>query len=99
MEAMALIELIPTLGFPIVCVIGLGFFIYKIYNDTQKQNQENMAAVQARCAEREVWLQGVLKEAHETNAKFADVIVKYEAKLDVIQRDVEDIKQEIIKNN
>lgn len=106
MEFAALVELIPTLGFPIVLVLILFMFIYKIYNDMEKSkteaatlNQQNMEAVQARCAERETWLQGVLKEAHETNAKFAEVIAKYEAKLDKIQEDVEEIKQEIVKHN
>ena len=38
----AIAELIPTIGFPVICVIGLGWFIYKIYNDTTKQNAANI---------------------------------------------------------
>ena len=54
MELLQLLaELIPTLGFPIVCVVVLGWFVYKIYKDTTKQNADNMEKLQSRCLERE----------------------------------------------
>jgi hypothetical protein len=37
MDAATMIDLIPTLGFPIVCVIVLAFFIFWFV----KQNQES----------------------------------------------------------
>lgn len=48
-----LIELIPTIGFPIVCVIAMGIFIFIIYRNTTNENAANMEKVQARCKERE----------------------------------------------
>ncbi len=46
MEIIAYIaELIPTLGFPIIVCGILGWFVFKIYKDTTKQNQDNMVAV------------------------------------------------------
>ena len=92
MELAAIIELIPTLGFPIICVLGLGWFIYKIYNDTTKQNAENMERVQVRCQEREEKLYEQLEKQNETNGKFASIIAHYEVKLDEIKEDVRDIK-------
>jgi hypothetical protein len=41
----AIAELIPTVGFPIVICLVLGWFIFKIYKDTTNQNKENMEAV------------------------------------------------------
>lgn len=93
MEFAALIELIPTLGFPIICVIGLGWFIYKIYGDTTKQNAENMAQVQARCQEREDKLYAQLEKQNTINGRFAEIIAQYEVTLDIIKEDVKDIKQ------
>lgn len=93
----AIADLVPTLGFPIVCVLGLGWFIYKIYKDTTKQNNDNMAAVQARCKEREDKLYSQLEKQNEINGKFAQIIAQYEIKLDNIQSDINDIKKEIIK--
>lgn len=40
-------QLITTLGFPIVCVIALGYFVYKIWmqtNETAKSREERMFA-------------------------------------------------------
>ena len=91
----AIAELIPTLGFPIICVIGLGWFIYKIYQDTTKQNKENMAAVQARCQEREEKLYNQLEKQNEINGKFANIIAQYDIKLDTIQTDISDIKADL----
>lgn len=96
MELLAAIaELIPTLGFPIICVLGLGWFIYKIYNDTTKQNAENMEKVQARCQEREDKLYNQLEKQNEINGKFANIIAQYDIKLNTIQNDISDIKQDL----
>lgn len=99
----AFAEFIPTLGFPIVCVIGLGWFIYKIYQDSQKEKEElaavnaaNMEKVQARCQEREDKLYNFMIEQSETNAKFAEIIAQYEIKLDNIQTDINDIKHVVM---
>lgn len=91
----AIAEFIPTLGFPIVCVIGLGWFIYKIYTDTTKQNNANMEAVQARCKEREEKLYVQLEKQNEINGKFANIIAQYDVKLDTMQSDINDIKQDV----
>lgn len=93
----AIADLIPSLGFPIVCVVGLGWFIYKIYGDTTKQNADNMAAVQARCKEREDKLYNQLEKQNEINGRFAEIIAQYEIKLDNIQTDLNEIKNVVIK--
>ena len=92
----AIAELIPTIGFPIVICLLLGWFIYKIYTDTTKQNQESMDAVQARCKEREDKLYTQLEKQNEINGRFAEIIAQYEVKLDEIKEDVKDIKQEVL---
>ena len=75
-----LIELIPTLGFPIVCVIGLAFFIYKIYQKSE---------------EREDKLSGRLEEAQKINADAIATIGKYADSITNIKNDISEIKQEI----
>ena len=92
---MGIVEIIPTLGFPIICVLLLGWFILKIYNDTTKQNKENMAAVQARCQEREDKLYIQLEKQNEINGRFAEIIAQYDVKLDTIQTDISEIKTDI----
>jgi hypothetical protein len=97
MEILAVIaELIPTLGFPIVVCLAAGWFIYKIYKDTTKNNQDNMTNLQARCQEREEKLYVQLEKQNEINGRFAEIIAQYEVKLDEIKEDVKDIKQEVL---
>ena len=77
MELTALVELIPTLGFPIVLVIAMGFFIYKLWQESVKREEK---------------LMGEITENRLTNQKFAEIIVKYDVVLGDIQTDVKDIK-------
>lgn len=91
----AIADLIPTLGFPIICVLGLGWFIYKIYNDTTAANAANMEKVQARCQEREDKLYTQLEKQNEINGRFATIIAQYEVKLEGIREDVAEIKTDV----
>ena len=95
MDVTAISTLITTLGFPIVCVIGLGWFVLKIYQDTTKANEENMDKVQARCKEREDKLYDEIKANREVNAQAIATIGLYADKLDIIQSDVSEIKTDM----
>lgn len=95
MDAGTITSLITTLGFPIVCVLGLGWFIYKIYTDQQKSSEANMEKVQARCKEREEKLYKEIAENRAVNAKAIETIAHYVEKLDVIQNDIHEIKTDI----
>lgn len=73
-------NLISTVGFPIACVIGLGWFILRIYNDT---------------TEREDKLYEELANCRMVNEKAIDTIAHYAEKLDIIQSDINEIKTDI----
>ena len=75
-----LIELIPTLGFPIACVIALGIFIYRIYQKSE---------------DREDKLTQRLEEAQKINADAIATIGKYADSITNIKKDISEIKQEI----
>lgn len=90
-----LTNLIGSLGFPIVCVLGMGYFIFHIYKTTTKTNEENMEKVQARCAAREEKLFEEIKLNREVNAKAIETISLYAERLDTIQQDVSDIKKDV----
>ena len=89
------IQIISTVGFPIACVLAMGAFIFYIYKQTTKENAENMEKVQARCKEREDKLYEELKLSREVNSKAIETIAHYAEKLDVIQKDISDIKTDI----
>lgn len=77
-------ELIPTVGFPIACVIAMAAFIFYVYKRMEVNTKE-----------REDILYKEIKENREINKKAIDTIARYAEKLDVIQNDVNDIKTDI----
>lgn len=89
------VEIISTLGFPIACVVAMGAFIFYIYKQTTKESAENMEKVQARCKEREDKLYAELALSREVNGQAIATIAKYAEKLDVIQKDISEIKTDI----
>lgn len=93
----ALIDLIPTLGFPIVCVIAMALFIVYMVKSNNEENKTTMESLQERCKEREDKLFDEIAENRKINGKFAEIIAKHEEKLDEIKRDVKDIKTDIIE--
>ena len=95
MNADNLTELITTLGFPVVCVIALGYFAFYMVNKVMEENAKNMEKVQATCKEREDKLYQEIKENREVNAKAIETIAHYAEKLDTIQADISDIKTDI----
>lgn len=91
----AILSAITTVGFPIVCALVMGWFIYKIYVNTTEQNKANMEAVQARCAEREEKLYQQIQKAQEINGQAIATITLYAERLEVIQADVKEIKERL----
>lgn len=89
----ALQTAISQLGFPIVMVIAMAFFIWKLWEKSQTQNEN-----------REEKLYSVISKAQEqneklsaTNAEFVQVLTSYKDDLDEIREDVSEIKTQINK--
>ena len=95
MNATTFVDIVGSVGFPIAVAIALGVFIYIIYKNMVADNKANMAQVQARCKEREDKLYQELALNREVNRKAIDTIAHYAEKLDVIQKDISDIKTDI----
>ena len=81
MGEITFVELITTVGFPIACVIAMGWFIYKIYQKSIDREEE---------------LRDEIKENQKINAKFAEIINRYSLELGEIKEDVKEIKKDII---
>ena len=73
--------LITSVGFPIVCVLLMGYFIWQLYKDSVKREEKLTAQI---------------NESRNVNAKAIDTIAKYAEKLDIIQQDVKEIKNDIV---
>lgn len=95
MDVKTITTIITTLGFPIACCVGMGFFIYTIYKNTTKENKENMEQVQARCLKREERLYEEIAANRVVNAKAIETIAHYADRLENIQNDVSEIKTDM----
>ena len=95
MDANTISQLITSLGFPIVCVIALGYFSFYMVKKSNEQNAYNMEKLQERCIARENKLYEEIKENRIVNTKAIETIAHYAEKLDSIQDDVSEIKTDI----
>lgn len=95
MDVSAVTNIISNLGFPIACVIGLALFAWYMVKHTDEINAKNMEQVQNSCKEREEKLYEEIKANREVNAKAIETIAHYAEKLDVIQSDIKEIKQDV----
>lgn len=82
---------ITTLGFPIVCVLFLGWFIWKIWIRQQEQNEKREEKLYSFVSE----AQSVNEKLTQTNAEFVTVLNTYKSDLDVIKSDVTEIKENL----
>ena len=80
---------ISTLGFPIVCVLFLGWFIWKIWMSQQDQNKEREDKLYEYIGKAQV----VNEQLTKTNSEFVEVLHSYKSDLDTIKNDVTEIKQ------
>lgn len=93
MDIPTMSELLSTFGFPIVCVIALGWFVlYLIKAD----KEENMKAIE-RMESREDKLLKEIQESREVNKEALKVLAEYASKLTTIENNVSDIKQDVEK--
>lgn len=82
------VEVITQVGFPIACVIALGFFIRNVYNDMIVKT----GAREEKLYKIIVDAQAQNQELAATNAEFAEVLRCYKADLETIREDVSEIK-------
>lgn len=86
MELSTIIDVISTMGFPIACVLALGWFVFKIYKQS---------------VTRETKLMTEIEENRKVNAKAIETIALYAERLTHIETDITDIKGDVtvIKQN
>ena len=81
MEIGILLEAIAAVGFPIVAVIALGFFVYKIWQQS---------------VERENKLMSEITENRLVNEKAIETIAQFAERFTHIETDVEEIKNDVV---
>ena len=87
METGLFVELISTLGFPIACVVALGIFVWKVYNQSVAREDKLMAEITENRL--------VNEKAIETIAQFAERFTHIENDVELIKNDIVVIKEKL----
>ena len=82
-------SIISTLGFPIACVVGMGYFIFVAFKMFMTKSEKREDRLYELIAESRATNEKLL----ETNASFVGVLEKYNADLEHIKSDVSDIRR------
>jgi hypothetical protein len=77
MDINTVTELITNLGFPIALVIAMGFFIWKIYQQSVKREEKLMQEI---------------TENRLVNEQAIETLALYAERIGVIEADIKDIK-------
>ena len=87
MELSAIIEIIGSLGFPIACVLALGIFVFKLWQQSATREEKLMNEITENRL--------VNEKAIETIALYAERLTHIETNITEIKGDVVEIKQKI----
>lgn len=82
---------INSVGFPILCVLGLAFFIWKAFREITDRNYDREEKLYTMLEK----TQEQLNSAQNTNAGFLRVLETFKKDQDEIRQDIEDIKEDI----
>lgn len=89
---------INGLGFPIVCAIGLGYFVCKVWKAQREDNNKQMEKMAERCQKREDKLFDQIDKFSETLDKFNFTLTRIDTRISVLEDVINDaIQQKIIK--
>lgn len=81
MDIAAVVEVIGSLGFPIVCVLALGFFIFKIWQQSVTREEKLMQEI---------------TENRIVNDKAIATIAQFAERFTHIEEDVTEIKNDVV---
>ena len=79
-------NMVATMGFPIVCVIALAFFIWHIWKQSNEQNEK-----------REEKLYVIIDKAQEQNERLSQTNSEFVSVLDSYKHDIQEIKTDVIE--
>lgn len=90
MEVSTAEHIINSVGFPIFCVLALGYFVWKSFKSISNANHERELKLYDTISD----LRGELIKATETNRGFLEVLETMKNDLSDIRNDVDDLKQD-----
>lgn len=88
MDAQTIQTLISTLGFPIVCSIGLAIFVFKIWKAQREDNNAQLAKMSESCLEREERLYQQMDKYNEILSDAVETLAKIDTRISVLEETI-----------
>ena len=85
MDAQTIQSLISTLGFPIVCSIVLGIFVFKIWKAQREDNNKQLAQMSERCLAREERLYQQMDKYNEIWSDAVETLAQIDTRISVLE--------------
>ena len=85
MDAQTIQSIISTLGFPIVCTIGLGVFVFNIWKAQREDNNAQLAKMSERCLAREERLYEQMDKYNEILSDAVETLAKIDTRISVLE--------------
>lgn len=85
MDITMLNDLITNLGFPIVCVGAMAWFIYQIFKKTMAQQEETVKHIQEQSAAREERLYMQIDKFSDSLNSFNTTLIRIDARLEAVE--------------
>lgn len=95
MEFTSIVDAISNVGFPIALCVVFGWLVYTMGKNQLEHYKQDITRIRDEGKEREESLMTEIRENREINAKAIDTIAQYADKLDNIQTDIREIKQDV----
>ena len=85
MDAQTIQSLISTLGFPIVCSIGLAIFVFKIWKAQREDNNAQLTKMSESCLAREERLYEQMDKCNEILSDAVETLAKIDTRISVLE--------------
>ena len=85
MDTQTIQSLISTLGFPIVCTIGLGVFVFNIWKAQREDNNAQLTKMSERCLAREERLYQQMDKYSEILSDAVETLTKIDTRISVLE--------------
>ena len=85
MDAQTIQSIISTLGFPIVCTIGLGVFVFNIWKAQREDNNAQLAKMSERCLAREERLYQQMDKYSQILSDAVETLTKIDTRISVLE--------------
>lgn len=86
MDLQVIQNLISGLGFPIVCTLGLGYFVFKIWNAQRGDFNKQLQEITERADEREKSLYGLMDKYNMALSDAVETLARIDTRISVLEK-------------